>query len=75
MAEKNLYDEEEVIDDAEYTVFECAFSIIGTIMAANIVGVMIASRVNCPSVANYVEWILRLKKRDLYAAEHVGVPP
>ena len=50
-----LYEEGEVIDDAEHTVFECArwqsyrsvlTSIIGTITAANIVVVMIANRKN-----------------------------
>ena len=60
-----LYEEGEVIDDVEHTVFGCArrqsfrsvlMSIIGMIPAANIVG------------------ILRLKKRDLEAAGHVGVP-
>ena len=40
----------------------------------NIIGVMIASRENWASVANYVERILRLKKRDLEAAEYVDVP-
>ena len=78
-----LYEEREVIDDAEDTVFLCAHwqsyrsvltSIIGTIKAANIVGVMIASRENRASVANYVDWILRLKKRNLETAEYVGVP-
>ena len=77
------YEEGEVINDAENTVFECAHgqsyrfvltSIIGTITAANIVEIMIASRENWASVANYVEHILRLKKRDLEAAEHAGVP-
>ena len=34
---------------------------------------MIASWENWASVANYVERILRLKKRDLEAMEHVGV--
>ena len=47
-------------------------SIIGMITATNIVGVVIARRGNWASVANYVERILRLKKRDLEAAEHVG---
>ena len=37
-------------------------------------GVMIASRENRDSVANYVKWIQRLKKRDLEAAEQVDVP-
>ena len=46
---------------------------IGKIKADHIVGVMIASRKNWPSVANYVERILRLKKRDLEAVKHVGV--
>ena len=78
-----LYEEEEIIDDAEHTVFECArwqtyrselTSTIGTITAANIVGVMIVSRENWASVAIYVERILRLKKRDFEAAKHVGVP-
>ena len=64
-----LYEEGELIEDAEYTVFECAHwqsycsilaSIMGTITAANIVGVMIASRENWASVANCVE-ILRLQ--------------
>ena len=35
---------------------------------------MIASRENWASVANYVERILRLKERNLEAAEHVGAP-
>ena len=48
-------------------------SAIGTITAANIVGVMDASRENWASVANYLERILMLKKRDLEAAEHAGV--
>ena len=42
-------------------------SIIGTITVANIVGVTIAIRENWASVVNYVERILRLKKRDLEA--------
>ena len=50
-----LYEEGEIIDDAEHTVFQCSgwqsyrfelTSAIGTITAANIVGVMIASRVH-----------------------------
>ena len=50
-----LYEEGEINDDAEYTVFECArwhsycselASIIGTVTATNIVGFMIASREN-----------------------------
>ena len=49
-------------------------SVIGTITAANIVGVMIASKENCASVANCVERLLRLKKSDLEAAEHGSVP-
>ena len=49
-------------------------SIIGTITDANIVGVMIANRKNRASVANYMERILKLKKRDHEAAEHVGAP-
>ena len=49
-------------------------SIIGTIKATNIVGVIIASKENWASVAKCVERILKLKKRDLEAAEHVGVP-
>ena len=79
-----LYEEGEIIDDAEHTGFEYArwqsyhselTSTIGTITAVNIVGVMIASRANCAPVANYVEPILRLKKRDLVeAAKQVDVP-
>ena len=49
----------------EYGLISCMMSTIETSTAANIVGVMIASRENCSSVANYVERILRLKKRDL----------
>ena len=58
-----LYEEEEVIDDAEHTVFECArwqsyrsvlMSRIGMISADNIVGVMIASKENWAAVAIYV---------------------
>ena len=79
----SLYEEGEIIDYAEHTVFECArwqgyrselTSTIGTITAANIVGVMIASRENFASVANYVDGIVRLKKKDLEAAEQVVVP-
>ena len=47
---------------------------IETIKAINIVGVMITGRENSASVANYVERVLRLKKRDLETEEHVGVP-
>ena len=42
------------------------------ITIANFVGVVIANRENGVSVVNYVEQILRLKKRDLETAEHVG---
>ena len=49
-------------------------SIIGTITAADIVGIMIARRKYWVSGANYVDSILRLKKRDLEAAEHVDTP-
>ena len=44
------------------------------ITAAYIVGVMITSREDWAPVENYVVRILRLKKRDLEAAEHVGMP-
>ena len=47
---------------------------IWTIKAANIVGIMITSRENWASVANYVERILRLKKREIEAVEHVSLP-
>ena len=62
------YEEEEVIDDAEHTVYEFTrwqsyrselTSIIGTITAVNIIGVMIASRENWASVANYLELNLK----------------
>ena len=43
-------------------------------MADNIVGVMIVSTENWASVTNYVERILRLKKRDLEGVENAGVP-
>ena len=65
------------------SAFECAplqshrselMSTIGTIMAANIVEVMIVSSENPALVENYVKRILRLKKRDLEDAEYVGVP-
>ena len=78
-----FYEEEKVIDDAEHIVFECArwqsylsvlSSIFEAMTAANIVGVISTSMENWDSVANYVERILRLKKRDLEAAEHAGVP-
>ena len=49
-------------------------SIIGTITAASIVRVMIAIREHWASLANYVEYILRLKKTDFKAAEYVGAP-
>ena len=76
-----LYKKGEVIDDAEHIIFECSrwqsscsllTSIIETITAANIIGVMVASWKNWASVANPLHVILRLKKRDL--EEHVGVP-
>ena len=41
---------------------------------ANIVEIMVASRENWASVANYNERIPRLRKRDLEAAEPVGTP-
>ena len=78
-----LYEEGEIIDDAEHTFFECTrwqsycselMSTIKTITAANIIGVMIAGRENWASVANYVGRILTLEKRDLEATKHVGVP-
>ena len=51
------------------SVYRCELtSIIGTITVANIVGVMMASRENWGSVANYLERILRLKKRELRCA-------
>ena len=73
----------EIIDKAEDTVFESArrqsyrselTSTIRQITATNIVGIIIASRENWFSVANYVERILRLKRRDLEAEEQVDVP-
>ena len=78
-----LFEEGGIIVDAEHAVFECArwqsyryelTSTIGTITAANIAGVMIASRKNWTLVANYVERMLRLKKRDLEVVEQIGVP-
>ena len=78
----SVYEEVEVIDDAQHTVFKFArwqsyrsvlTSKIGTITIANIAGVMFTSRENWASLANYVEGILRLK-RDLEAAEHVDLP-
>ena len=65
-----LYEEGKVIDDAELTVFErVRWQSYRSVLTS-----MIASRENWTSVANYVERILRLKKRDLEAAEHVGAP-
>ena len=46
----------------------------GTNTTANIVGVMLATREKWASVANYVDRILKLKKRYFEAAEHVGTP-
>ena len=57
-----LYEEGEIVEEAEHTAFEVArwqifrsvlTLIIGTITAANIVEVMIANRKNWASVANY----------------------
>ena len=58
-----FYEVGQIIDDAEHTVFECArwqsyrseltFT-IGTITAVNTVVVMISSRENWASVANYM---------------------
>ena len=45
-------------------------SITGT--TCNIIRIMIARRENWVLEANYVDSILRVKKRDLKAAEHVG---
>ena len=71
-----FYEEGSVINDAEHTVFACArsvlTSIVGTIMAANIIRLMIASNENWASVTSYGNRILRLKKWDLEATEHVG---
>ena len=78
-----LYEGREIIDAAKYTVFKCArwqnyrselMSIIATITATNIVCAIIACRENWESVANYMERMLYLEKRDLEVAEHVGVP-
>ena len=49
--------------------------IIGTFATPNINGIVISSRENWASVANYVQWIVRLKKIDLEAAKYVGVLP
>ena len=46
-------------------------STVGMNTVANMVGVMIASIENWMSVVQYVECILRLKKRDLEATEDV----
>ena len=62
-----LYEEGEVIDDAEHIVFECGrwqsyrsllTSKFGMMTAANIVRVMMAGRENWASVAHYVKRIL-----------------
>ena len=69
-----------VIYNAEQTIYErprwqsyrfILTSIIVTITTANIVR---TSRENWAPVVNNVERILRLKKRDLEAEEHVGEP-
>ena len=62
-----LYEEEKIIDEAEHIVFEY-------FRWQGIVGVMTSSRENLASVTNYVDRILRLKKRDLEALEQVDVP-
>ena len=49
-------------------------SVIEPIMAANIVGVMIAGWEIWASVSKYMERILRLRKRDIEATAHVGLP-
>ena len=71
-----LYEEGEVVDDTEYTVFECArwqsYRSVLTSTIDVIVGVMIACRENWASVAKNALHILRLKKRDLDAAECVS---
>ena len=68
------YEEGEIIDGAEHTAFECGrWQSYRSELTSTIVGIMIASRENWASVANYVERILILKKRDLEAAKHVGV--
>ena len=75
-----FYEERGVIDYTEHTVFVCArcksyrsllTTIIRTIMVVKIVGIKTASSENC---VNYVERILRLKKRVLEGAEYVGTP-
>ena len=55
-------------------LFSNEHAVMGSITAANIVGLVIASRSNWASVTNYVERILRLKERDLGAAGRVGMP-
>ena len=78
-----LYKEGEVINDIDHPVFACARQqsyrfvltpVIGTITVANMVEVMIASKGNWISGANYMKLILRLKKRDIEAAEYEGAP-
>ena len=69
-----LYEEGKIINDAEHAVFECARWQSYRSELTSTIGTITASRENGVSVANYVERILRLKRRDLEAAEQVDVP-
>ena len=76
-----LYKEQEIIDDREHIIFECTrchcyrsalMPTVGTIMVANIVEIMISNIEKWTSVVKNVEFILRLKKRDLEPTEQLG---
>lgn len=73
-----LYEEEEVIDDAEHTFFRCSRwteyrhdveRIVGLITVENIIDTMVIDDTNWCIIAKYCEKILRIKKTDLDAAQ------
>ncbi len=63
-------------DDAEHTFFKCTrwqtqrnrlYTLVGTLNADNIITVMLQNEENWKNVKNYIENVLRIKKRDLDA--------
>lgn len=73
-----LYENEDVIENAEHTFFTCSRwtenrraveTITGPLTAENIIDLMTTNEENWRAVAGYCETILRTKKTDLEAAD------
>ena len=67
-----IYEDGEIISDAEHTVFVSARLQSYRSQLTSTIAMITAE--NWASVANYMGRILRLKKRDLDDAKHLGEP-